>query len=151
MTGLEVAALAIAVVGTGASIYEGQKAQQYQKNATRDARIQNDLQAARQRRDAIRQARLAQGALATKGASQGVQNSSGVLGGQGSIQSQLNNNLSFLDQYNALSTDASINLDKAATATGWSSDFGKISDLGMTVFGNAPHIQRVFAPRTSGG
>ncbi len=151
MTGLEVAALAVAVVGTGASMYEQHKAQGYQKQATRAARLQNDLQAARQRRDAIRQARIAQGQLGVKGATQGVQNSSAFQGGLGSIQSQLNNNLSFLDVYNNLSNEASLALDKAASAQGLASDFGKVADLGMTVFGNSSHISKVFSPRASGG
>lgn len=85
------------------------------------------------------------GAMSVKGATQGVQNSSGFQGGQGSIQTQLNSNLSFLDVYNNLSNDASINLDKAATANGLASDFGKVADLGMTVFGNGPHIANVFS------
>lgn len=147
MTGLEIAALAIAATTTGISIYSGQQAQAQQKVATRAARAQNDLQAARQRRDAIRQARIAQADLAVKGVSQGVQASSAIAGGQGSIATQLNSNLGFLDTFNQLSNQASKALDSAATWQGIASDADKIGNLAMTTFGNSDHIQRSFNKR----
>lgn len=123
-------------------MYEGQQAQKANRKATAAARIQNDLQAARQRRDAIRQSRIMAANMQVKGVTQGVQNSSSVKGGQGSIQTQLNSNLSFLDQFNNLSDQASRALDSAAQHQGNASDWGKIADLSMAGFGNAPNITR---------
>lgn len=54
---------------------------------------------------------------------QGASSTSSSEGGLGSITSQLNSNLSFLDQYNGLSDMASVALGKAAqhqqNAAGW--------------------------------
>lgn len=69
-------------------------------------RKQLDLQAARQRRDAIREGRIAAAQATVSGEAQGVADSSSSQGGIGSITSQVNSNVSFLDAYNQMSDQA---------------------------------------------
>jgi regulator of protease activity HflC (stomatin/prohibitin superfamily) len=149
-----IASLAVAGVGTAVSIAQNSKANSLaqqanaqQQQATTAQRQMNDLQAARQRRDAIRQARIAAANAEQTGESQGSAASSSAIGGQGSIQSQLGSNLSFLDQYNHLADQASIALGNASNLTFQehsaersASNYGQIASLGMTVFANSPNI-----------
>lgn len=144
-------ALATAVVGTGVSIYSSQKAAgayaqsaAAQREANRFQRQQADLQAARQKRDAIRQSRIAQASVQQSAENQGVSGSSAAIGGQASIQSQLNSNLSFLDQYSSLSDAASDALGRASVYQSKGNQFtanaqsaGAISSLAFQVFGAA--------------
>lgn len=125
---------ATAVVATGASIYEGEQANSQQKKAQNYQRQQNDLQAARQQRDAVRQARIAAATAVQAGANQGVSNSSAVQGGVGSIQSQTNDNVSFLDTYNKLSDQASTALGKASEFQTNASIFGSVANLATSAY-----------------
>lgn len=111
-----------------------------QNEALAYQRKQNDLAAARQRRDAIRQARVARAQAQNAAASQGVMDSSGNIGGLGSIQSQLGDNLSFLDQYNRFS-------DMGSEALGRANVYGQraqlaqtVGNFAMSVFSNADVI-----------
>jgi len=105
----------LAVAGYGA--YESRRLQgksvRAQNVAMEAQQQQADLQAARQRRDAIRTARVAAARATNAAATQGAFGSSGSLGGLASIQSQLGSNLSFLDTYNKLSDVATESLGKA--------------------------------------
>lgn len=118
----------------GGSAYAANKNAKKQVAAQNEAlqyqRQQNDLSAARQRRDAIRQARMARAQAENSAATQGVQDSSGSIGGLGSIQSQLNDNLSFLDQYNRYS-------DMASESLGRANVYGQRAQLAQTVSGFA--------------
>jgi hypothetical protein len=91
-----------------------------QKKSARAAQEANEierkkmaLEQAREKRETIRAARMARGQAVNTAAAQGVQDSSGALGGQASIGSQLNYNISFLDQQEALSDQASAALGRA--------------------------------------
>lgn len=137
-----VAVGAVAVAG-GSAIAANKMAKKQvkaQNEALQYQRQQNDLQAARQRRDAVRAARMARANAQNSAATQGVMESSGNLGGLGSIQSQLNDNISFLDQYNQYS-------DMASQALGRANEFGRrgqlaqtIGGFAMSVFGSADYI-----------
>lgn len=129
----------LAVAGAGA--YVANKNAEAQVAAQNEAlayqQKQNDLTAARQRRDAIRQARIARANATNSAATQGVLDSSGSIGGVGSISSQLKDNISFLDQWNQYS-------DLGSQALGRANVYGQraqmaqtVSGLGMTVFGNS--------------
>lgn len=87
------------------SISEQSQAAKSQKASVDIQRQQADLQAARQRRDVVRQSRIAQANAQQSAENQGVASSSSAIGGQESIVSQTTSNLSFLDKYNAF-TDA---------------------------------------------
>ena len=136
-TMIAVGGLAVAGAGAYTANKNAKKQIAAQNEALAYQRKQNDLTAARQRRDAIRQARIARATAQNSAATQGVLDSSGNIGGLGSIQSQLGDNLSFLDTYNRFS-------DMASQALGRANVYGQraqmaqtVSSLGMAGFNNA--------------
>lgn len=132
----------VAAVGTYASVKQQKKQQKFLEKSAAAQRAQDNMKAARERTEAIRNARLSAGVVSQNAANQGVSNSSGALGGLGSIESQLNSGLSFLDGYNRLADQASryeTAANKAAVnAQGWS----KVANLGMTVFSSAGQFKK---------
>lgn len=110
-------------------MYQGAKAQEYQQQAADAQRKQANLQAARERRDAVRQARIAMAATSQNAANQGASTSSAFQGGYGSIQSQLGSNLSFLDQFNKFGTQAAEAIGNANQAAFNSQIAGGIASL----------------------
>jgi hypothetical protein len=91
-----VAGAGVAVVGTVSSIKAQKKAANAQQDQFKYQRAMDNNRAARERVQAIRAARLSYGGAQQAAVNQGAQNSSASLGGLGSIASQLNSNLSFL-------------------------------------------------------
>lgn len=93
------------------------KAQKKSARAAQEAnaiqRQQMALEQNREKRETIRAARMARGAAVNTAAVQGVSDSSGAIGGQSSIGSQLNYNISFLDQQGAMADQASAALGRA--------------------------------------
>lgn len=139
---LAIAALATSAVSTGVSVYQGQKAASQQKKAAKIEKQKNDLADARSRSDAIRQARIAYASAASNAEAQGVANSSSAQGGQGSIQTQLGMNLSFLDETATLNDQASQALGKAASLKASSAMWGDVAGFSMSVFSNAEPISK---------
>jgi aminopeptidase N len=141
-----------ALATAGASSYMSAKNAKKQAKAQNQAldyqRKQDDLAAARQKRDAIRAARVARAQAETAGANQGVLDSSSSLGGVGSIQSQLGSNISFLDQWNAFSDQASMALGRANTYGARAQSWSNVASASMTVFNNSdvigPKVQKIF-------
>lgn len=136
--------LAVGAVGTYESVKAQQKQAKYAKQAVQAQRSQDNLKAARERREAIRNARIASGSVLQSSVTQGVDTGSAALGGLGSIDQQLNQGLSFLDSYNRLSDQASHDLDKANEYGVKSGTWGAAANLGMTVFKNASGINKAF-------
>jgi hypothetical protein len=132
--------LAIGAVGAYESYSAQKKQAKLQRKAIAAQRAQDNMKAARERREAIRNARIASGQIEQAAANQGVSNSSAALGGMGSIEQQLNQGLSFLDGYNTLSDQASRYIGKANKAGVNAGMWGSVSNLGMTVFKNASSI-----------
>lgn len=128
----------------GASAYSANKNQKkaiaQQNEALQYQQKQNNLAAARQKRDAIRQARIARAQATNAGASQDVLNASSTQGGVGSIGSQLSGELSFLDQWNQWSDQASKALGRANVYAQRAQTAGEISKLGMGAFNNADYL-----------
>lgn len=127
-------ALAVAAVGTYASIQSQKKQRKMMKRAAAAQRAQDNLKAARERREAIRNARVASAGALQASVNQGVEGSSAALGGLGSIEQQLNQGLSFLDQYNTLSDQASVALGKAGVYGSKAQSASAVASLGMQVF-----------------
>lgn len=138
------AALGVAAVGTGYSIYKDQQAQKQAKKAAAAQRQQAALSEARQKRDAIKQARVAYAQAQAASANQNVSTSSAASGGSGSIISQLGDNLSFLDQYGMFTDQAQKHLGKMQSYEVSGRLASQVADLGMTAFANAPKIAKVF-------
>jgi hypothetical protein len=137
-----IAGVALAV-GAG-SAYMSHKAQKKQAKFMRKSaaaqRAQDNMKAARERREAIRSARIASANVTQAGVNQGVASSSAVLGGVGSIGQQLNQGLSFLDGYNALADQAGRAETKANKAGVTAGAWNSASNLAMTVFSNASSL-----------
>lgn len=124
----EIFLLATAVLSTGASILQQKKSASAQKRARQAEQRAQNLRAAKERRESIRQARMAYARAQVAGANQGVYDSSGSIGGLGSIISQQNSNVSFLDGQMQLANYAGSQMDKAykheANAGMWSAVAG---------------------------
>lgn len=114
-------ALGVAVAGTAVSAISANKAAKAQQKLQR-------LRSTQQRRSQVREARIRRGRVANIAAQTGTQGSSGALGAQGSIQTQLATNLSFLDR--SLGFAQTISSQQARAQT-----FSAIAGLGGKVFG----------------
>jgi hypothetical protein len=136
--------LGIAAAGSYMSYTAQKKAAKQQKNAIRAQRAQDNLRAARERREAIRNARIASGSLEQNAVNQGAGDTSAALGGLGSINQQLNQGLSFLDTYNRLSDQATVAIGKANQYEMKAKTYSEVGQFGMQVFGNASGISGVF-------
>lgn len=132
-----VVAAGAVVAGTAMSISNANKARKAQKNQYAYERQLSQNRATRERRDAIRAARLSMGQVQQGAANQGAQDTSAFLGGFGSIQSQLNSNLSFLDTNQKLADQAGAQASKANGYLSAAQNWGAVSDLGKTVFSAA--------------
>lgn len=127
-------AVGVAAVGTVATISAQNKAAKAQKKQFAYQRQIDNLRAARERTQAIRAARISQGQVTQTAVNQGASGTSASLGGIGSIQSQLAGTLSFLDQTNFLSDQATIQAGKAAAAMTKAANASAITGLAMQVF-----------------
>ncbi len=134
----------VAAIGTGYSIYSGERANKQQKKAYNAETKRANLQEARQKRDAVRQARLSYANAQAAAENQGVSTSSSAQGGQGSIVSQLRDTTSFLDQYGFYSDQASNALGKARSYETASRTASEVAGLGATLFANSANITDTF-------
>ncbi len=148
---IPVALLAVAAVGVGASVYEQAKANSASNAALKFQEQQANLQASLQQRQAIRTSRIAYANSQQEAANQGVGDSSASQGGLGSIQSQLNSNLSFLDQYNRLSDAAGKKIGEANTDRMWAGAFSEIGNFAGSLYGHEGQIKSDFAQLFGGG
>lgn len=83
-------------------IGSSKKAAKAQEEANALTIKQNNLASARQRRETVREARIALADSTQAAAAQGVSTSSAAQGGIGGIKSQFTSNLSFLDNQNLI-------------------------------------------------
>lgn len=141
---LAIAALAVATVGTGYSIYNGERAAKENRKAQELQRQANQITEARTKRDSIRQARMAYAKSQQSAENQGVSISSSSQGGLGSIQSQLGSNLSFLDQISTINDQASAALGRAATFEQRAKTADSVAGLGFSAFGASGQLQSSF-------
>jgi hypothetical protein len=128
-----VAAIA-AVGGTIASISAQKKAAKQAKKANAFERQKANLQSARQKIEAVREGRRAYASAQQAAANQGVADSSSAQGGAGSILSQTDANLSFLDRFGYFSDQASRALQKSANYTAQAGMWGQVAQFGSEVF-----------------
>lgn len=128
---MAITAAVTAVVSTGASLYNQNKAAKQQKRAAEARRKQENLKAQRSRVQQLRQARIASGQLEVGAASAGATDSSGRDGALASLRSQLKGNLNFSIQMDLLSDQASTAMGKAAKYGLYASGFSAVSSLAM--------------------
>jgi imidazolonepropionase-like amidohydrolase len=137
-----IAGVALAVgAGTAYMSHQAQKKQaKFMRKSAAAQRAQDNMKAARERREAIRSARIASGNVMQASVNQGTQSSSAALGGLGSISQQLNQGLSFLDGYNSLADQASRAETKANKAGVTAGAWASASGLAMQVFSSAGNL-----------
>lgn len=112
-----------------ASVIQGVKAARSSRNAQRIQRDADNLRAAQERRRTIRDGRIRQAAAEQNAWNQGVGTSSGASGGQGSIITQMNSNVSFIDDQQTAARISGQWLDKASSQTSASQMWGSFSNL----------------------
>ena len=98
--GWQAAAAVIAIIGTGYSINEQEKAKDKQKEAVQEQRkarneqkAQNEAQAAQERRKQLREERIRRAKILSTSQAAGVIGSSGEAGALGGLSTQLSSNL----------------------------------------------------------
>jgi len=142
------AGLALAAKGTMDANKAASQSAKAQRESAAFQQKQADLQNARQKRDAVREARMAYGTAQNTAANQGVSSSSGSQGGLSSIAAQAADNISFLDQYGFFSDQASKAIGRANQASAAAETSQSLAGLGMQVTNNAQKIATTFLPRT---
>ena len=120
---------AVAAVGSAYMTYRQGKAQQ---KAIRAQQRQADLANARERRNAVRNARIQRASIESQASLTGMTGSSAAAGSISNVQSRLGENLSFLDQMIGLSQQASRANEEAAS---WASRAGITRAIGGVVSG----------------
>jgi hypothetical protein len=117
------------VAATVGSIYSTRKAGKAAQSQARAEQRRAEIQNVRSTRQAIREARLAQGSIVSQGALGGTMGSSGVAGGLSSVSAQLGGNLNYIASIAEENTNifnAQIAGAKAATNA---SIFGQVGSL----------------------
>lgn len=140
MPAVPVIAAVGAVVAAGATVASAVQAGKARKAAQKQYAYERQLannRAAKEKTNTIRAARLQQGALMQTAANSGAENSSVALGALGSIQSQLNSSLSFLDTNQKLSNLAGYQASRANIASSKAQTWAGVSQVGMNIFSAA--------------
>ena len=117
-----------AIAGT-ASVIQSSKAASSQRKAQKIQRDADNLRAVQERRRTIREGRLREAAAQQNAWNQGVGTSSGASGGQGSIITQMNSGVSFIDDQQTAATQSGAWLDKASKQESLSNMWGSVSSL----------------------
>ena len=142
---LIIAALVSAAGATTSTVMSGQA----QRKAMKLQQRQQALESAKQKRDMIRQTRIAYATAQSNAENQGVAGSSSALGGAGSIRSQLSGNLSFLDRYDSLRNQISKANLSASTWMTTASLFESAGDL--ATMASTPAAKKTFGKIFKGG
>lgn len=150
MPALPIIAVGAAVVGAGAAVVGTVKTIEAQNKAARAQKQQyaferqiSQNRSMRERRDAIRAARIAGANLVQGAENSGGSGTSAALGGLGSIQSQLNSSLSFLDTQGRLADKGSAAGQAAADANRSAQNWGAVTQLGMAIFDRAAPYAKI--------
>ena len=130
-----------AVYGTAASISASNRAMSAQKQATQVQIKQQQAQVSRERRGAVRRGLIARARAANVAATTGMRDTSAVLGGLGSLSSQLGANLGYGSMMSCLSQQLTGLSGLAAQAQGQAQLFGQVASLGFQ-FGGAEGIMQ---------
>lgn len=123
---------AVAAVGSAYMTYKQGKAQQ---KAIRAQQRQADLANARERRMAVRNARIARASIENQAANTGLAGSSAAAASMANVQGRLGENLSFLDQNQQLSQQASAANERAARYGTMAGILGAIGGGAMSIGG----------------
>lgn len=137
MPAIPIIAAVGATVAAGATVASAVEAGKARKQSKKQYAYERQLatnRAARERTQAIREARLTQGAVLQAAENSGAGGSSAALGALGSIQTQLSSKLSFLDTNQKLADLAGFHASKANIYRSKADTYSSISALGMSIF-----------------
>jgi hypothetical protein len=113
-----------------------------QQQAVALQRRQQEIASARQRRQALREYRIAQAQNQARGVAQGMTGSSAMSGIQGALNTSIASNLNYLDVTSSLNAQRGSFLDAANASQARSGTFGALSGLGFNVAGTSFDIFR---------
>lgn len=131
LTGTALFATGASIYGTAASISASNRAMKALKESSRVQIRQQEAQATRARRSAVRRGLIARARAANVAATTGMRDTSAVLGGLGSLSSQLGANLGYGSMMSGLSQQLTGLSGLAAQAQGQAQLFGQIANLAM--------------------
>ena len=138
--------------GTAYNLYSSQKSASAQKKANALQLQQQELQNAREKRQALREAIIRTGQVEQGAANQGATTSSAVSGGIASIESQLAGNIGFLDEQANISGQITNQLNKASQYSSNAQTVGAIASAGATIFnaaGGPDYLKGLFSSGSS--
>lgn len=134
MAVLTTTALVLGGIAAAGAVYSGvqqSKAASAQRKAIRAQQRQADIANARERRQAVRQSRILRASVESQGALSGLQGSSALSASMSNVTSRTNENLSFMDQNQQLSAQASA-ANNAAAAYASRASYGQtVTNLSM--------------------
>lgn len=139
-----------ATVAAGATVASAIQAGKARKDAKKQYQYERQLannRAAKERSNTIRAARMQAGALAQTAANSGAAESSVALGAFGSIQSQLNSSLSFLDTNQKLANLAGYHASAANIHRSKADTWSGVANLGMNIFSAAGGFNAFGGPK----
>jgi hypothetical protein len=122
------------VAGTIQSGKASKKAAAARQRSLEAQRKIAEVKNARERRNAVREARIKRAQALSVGTQQGAGGSSGLTGATSSIGSQLGSGLSFLDTSKSLSNEANIFSQASAGYSSEANTWAGIAGLGSTIF-----------------
>lgn len=137
--GIAEIAIGLAVVSGVGQIDQARRTRKAGKAQAEAERRRADIENVYKTRQAIRQARLAQGSMVNTAAQTGGMGGSGLAGGVSSVSSQLGGNLSFMESVaaeNNVILGAQNTINKAQTNA---AVFGAVGQLGQTIF--SPYLK----------
>ena len=135
--GIEVAAIAVAAVGTGVAIHQGRKAERARKDADAGRLAESELANQREIKKAIAQSRIEQAQVLSAGDAQGAGDSSGLQGGLASAQTQLASNIGFARQTQSANRLVAQATNRFNNATSNAAIAGQVAAL-PSAFGFSP-------------
>jgi hypothetical protein len=143
---------AVAVtVFTAGNIYMQDKAAKAQKEAANKQQAMQEIEASRNRKAAVREARLRRAELQSSAQAGGVAYSSGAMGAQSSLNSQLGGGISFQNTQTQFSREISSDLQKAADYSQKADTFGSLANLSMSIGSFSQSYQNAQPPKKPQG
>lgn len=126
-------AMGVAAAGTVAAAYSSRQGVKAQKKAYAAQQRQADIANMRERRGQVRNMRMLRASVESQSAVSGMTGSSAMSASLGAISSTGNANISFLDQNQLLSQQATVANQRAASYNSRSSTYAAVAGLGMQV------------------
>lgn len=133
-TALTVASLGATAIGTLKGIDASKNATKAQNRAIKLQQAADEIKQARERRQVIREQRIKIATATQAAANQGASDSSAVAGGTGSITSQGNSSLSFLDSVGDLNAATTTQNQRANQFSADANTYASIANFGSTIF-----------------